>query len=340
MRALPIVRSHERIDYKRCPKKWYYKWRLGLVPRAISFGALDLGSWMHLAFQDWYQAGRKRNGSLAALFADHAQAAIKAAGRNGAPDHAIDQADQLALLGEAMAGAYESHYGKDAETNVIAAELPLEFTISDPVTREVIAIHRLKPDLVFADSSGDVWLMEHKTAAQIRTDHLSIDDQARPYGVMAERPLRKAGLIKRGSEFKGIVYNFLRKAFPDDRERNADGKALNKNGSVSKRQPAALFARRKVRLTDDAKRVALDRIYADTVVVTELTKSLRSKHLLRETIPTTPHHSCPRFCQYFSLCELEEQGGDWRGLQRSAFVRRDPYDYGESTDEPNTFEMG
>ena len=46
---LPVIRSGERMCFKRCQKKWYWEWRRGLVPRNKTFGALDLGTWMHIA---------------------------------------------------------------------------------------------------------------------------------------------------------------------------------------------------------------------------------------------------------------------------------------------------
>jgi hypothetical protein len=338
----PIVRSHERMDYKRCPKKWYWKWRLGLVPKAISFGALDLGTWVHVAFSNWYGKGKRRHGALISRF-DHASGvAIEEAQRNGAPEFALAKAEELAALGSGMMIAYEKHYGKDPGIDVIQAEIPLEFTFSDPDwhgPEKVIAIHRLKPDLVYRDTNHDIFLMEHKTAAQIRTGHLVIDDQARPYGVLADRALRNAGIISAKERVKGIMYNYLRKGQADDREKNSQGQALNKDGSISKRQPTPLFVRHPVYLTRAAKQQTLWRLLRETVEITELTRAIRAKEVDPATLKKTPHHSCPRTCDYFSICVAEEEGTNIRDMQRLMFVRKDPYEY-ETTDEPAGFEMG
>lgn len=339
-RKLPVVRSHERIDFKRCNKKWYWKWRKGLVPKEISFGALEFGTWMHDALARWYIAGMRRNGSLVDHFRDVSRYAIAAAKTAGAPEHLTDKADELAVLGEAMSAAYEVHYRRDRKIRVIQAEIPLEFTISDN-TGTVVAVHRLKPDLVFADEQDGVWLMEHKTAASIRTGHLVIDDQARPYGAMAGPALRKLGLIRSDVDFKGILYNFLRKALPDDRPRDGKGRALNRNGSVSKRQPPVNFQRVPVRMTSRAKVVTLRRVQSETVLITEMTRGLREGRLTADGLPKTPHNSCPRTCQFWALCVAEEEGSDITSMEREMFVRRDPYVYAEdSTDEIVGFEMG
>jgi hypothetical protein len=338
--SLPLVRSHERMDYKRCPKKWYWKWRLGLVPKAYSFGPLNLGEWMHLAFNDWYLKGTKRSGQLVDHFNRAADSAIELAASNNAPEHELEKAEELAELGSIMATAYQDHYGLDDQISVIGGEIPLEFSIAD--SGKVIAKHLLKPDLVFRYKSvpGKVYLMEHKTAKSITTEHLVMDDQARPYGVMSERALKNAGLIDKDETVAGILYNFLRKGLPDNRQRNAQGQYLNKNGSVSKRQPKPLFVRKLITLTRAAKLVSLKRIQAETVLITAVTKGLRDKRIDPVALPKTQHKSCSRFCQYFDMCVAEENGLDISDMRRLMYVRQNPYEQYDTTDEPIGFEMG
>lgn len=338
--GLPLVRSHERIDYKRCPKKWYWKWRLGLVKKVVSMGALELGTWMHGALEAWYGIGFKRVGRLTEWFNNFADDAITYANDQNAPDHVIEQAEEIAELGVIMAKAYQDHYGDDEEIDVIGAEIPLAFNIAD-ANGKVIAAHLLKPDMVFRYRGVDgVWLMENKTAKQISVGHLAMDDQARPYGVMSERALKRAGIIRPHETVKGILYNFLRKAIPDERPVNEKGQSLNKNGTVSARQPKPVFVRKQVTLTRAAKLVSLRRIQSETILITELTKRLRSKEIDPANLPKTPHKSCERFCDYFDMCVAEENGIDIKPMQRMMFTRQDPYDYAESTDEPIGFEMG
>lgn len=332
------VRSHERIEFKRCQKKWFWKWRKGLVPKAKAFGALELGTWKHDALAAWYGTGYARHPSLVDLFNDRANAALMEAQELGIPDYLLEQAEGIACLGAAMAGAYQKTYGNDPEVKVLAAEVPLEFSIDIGLPKP--AIHLLKPDLVYEDKAGDAWLMEHKTAATIRTDHLVIDDQARPYGAMAERALRKAGILREGQQFRGIMYNFLRKGFPDLREVDASGKSLNKDGTVSKRQPQRMFLRYAVKMTDKAKAIALRRIQGEVRDIAQATLALVEDPRAHRYLTKTPHMSCPRFCQYFALCEAEEQGTDITEMERSLFVRQNPYDYGETTDIATSFEMG
>lgn len=336
---LPLIRHSERVDFKRCPKKWFWHWRMGLFPKSINFGALVLGTWTHAALAGWYGQPDRASLDLSVWFERHADADIKHAG-DSLPEHVLAQAEEARMLGVAMTTAYQSRYGADDDVNVMAVELPLEFEITDEEGK-VIALHKLKPDMIYESSrDGNVWLMEHKTAKQIRLEHLPIDDQARPYAAMAETAMRRAGMLAKSQQFKGVMYNFLRKALPDERETNSKGQALNKNGTVSARQPTPVFVRHPVVLSRKAKQIALMRLRIETRIVTQYAEAVRSKRIDPQFIPKTPHSSCPKLCQYFAMCVVEEQGGDIKTMQETMYVRANPYTYDEeTTDIPASFEL-
>lgn len=332
---LSAIRSSERKDKKRCEKKWYWAWRRGLVLRSARFGALELGTWVHEALARWYGPGVKRHGDLAEHFQIVADAAYELARRGKTPEHVLDKAEELIALGTAMLEAYQKHYGRDGDVRILAVEIPLDFSFSATVR------HALKPDAVFLDADDDVWLLETKTAATVKTEHLVIDDQARPYGAMAERALRNLGLIEKYQRFRGILYNFLRKGLPDERQTNAQGKYLNKNGTVSARQPPPLFVRKEITMTRAAKVRTLERVQRETIEIAELTMRLRDGTVKPHELDKTPHHSCPRTCDFFAMCVAEEEGANIRLMERTMFIRRNPYEYEqETTDESPGFEFG
>lgn len=336
---LPLIRSHTRIDFKRCPKKWYWRWLLGLVPVAKSFGALDLGSWVHDALSRWYKIGRKRNGDLVEHYREVSNAAIDQAVAAGLPEHEALKAAELQFLGEALVKSYVEAYGKDSNVEILGAEIPLEFPLSDE--NGVIAKHKLKPDAVFRDlRTRKIWLFEHKTAASIQTEHLVIDDQARPYAAMAQPALRKAGVILPNESVAGIMYNFIRKAFPDTRKMNEKGQYLNLNGTVSKKQPPPYFVRHPITVANQAKAMTLRRLRAESLMITLLRQHIIDGSIDPVMIPKTPHRSCPKFCEFFKMCRLEEEGADITDMQRALYIRQDPYLYEEeTTDEPPSFEL-
>jgi len=341
MRTPLLIRSHEIMDYKRCPKMWYWKWRLGLVPKEKSFGALDLGTWLHDALAHWYMnyAGKHRTGAALAVCFDHfALKAIDSAPAK-TPQHVVDKAQELYKLGQAMLISYAKEYQGDRNWIVIGAEIPLEVEITDK-NDQTIGLYRLKLDLAIRErTTGKIWIIEHKSAKTIRTEHLTIDGQARPYGALAEIAMRHVGVLSHTDVVEGILYNYLRKTMPDVREVDTKGLALNKDGTVSKRQPSPMFKRHPVTLTRRAKAVALKRIQRDVTMLTKLRNYLVKHREFADRLPKTAHWSCPRWCQYFAMCELEEQGGKIDELRRGTFVRQDPYQY-ETTDENFGFEMG
>ena len=336
-----VLRAHERIDYKRCQMKWFWAWRKGLTPRGQSFGPLEFGIWVHEALARWYQEGFVRDGELSDIFEHVAEASLKSAMAAQVPQHEIDTATQLIALGIEILRAYQVYYRNDRRIEVIIAEIPLEFTFPSD-KGGVLATHRLKPDLVFyCTVTKRVMLMEHKTAKQIRTTHLVIDDQARPYGAMAERALKQAGVLHRNESLGGIRYNFLRKALPDQRPTDKHGRSLNKDGTISRRQPAPLFVRQDVLMTGKAKVVTLQRIRREAIEIARKTAAIRAGNLSMDQLNKTPHSSCEKHCQYFSMCVAHENGHDIRHMQETMYVQRDPYAYDEdTTDELTSFEMG
>lgn len=339
MADLPLIRTHTRIDFKRCPKKAYWRWLMGLTPKIKSFGALDLGTWVHDAFDCWYVPGRKRKGDLLEHFNRITDEAFYMADREGVPEHEMLKATELQFLGQALMKSYVERYGTDSTVDVIGAEIPLQFEIADKRGR-VIALHMLKPDMVFRHrKTGLIWLMENKTAAQIRIEHLVIDDQARAYAAMAQPALRRAKIIGPNERVAGIMYNYIRKAFPDTRKTDHNGHYLNQDGSVSKRQPPAYFLRHPLPLSDKAKAVTLRRLQAEATRFTEWRQSIIDGEIDPMWIDKTPHHSCPKFCDFFKICRLEEEGADITDMRRNLFVQRNPYDYAETTDEPTGFEL-
>ena len=183
--------------------------------------------------------------------------------------------------------------------------------------------------------------METKTTPSIRTEYLALDDQARPYGAMAERALKRIGLLKASESLRGVMYDFLRKGWPDEREKDSEGYALNKDGTRSARQPTALFLRHPVFMSRKAKAITLRRRHVDLALLAGLTHGLRTKEIDPMWIPKTTNKACTR-CEFFKMCVTEDEGGDIKDIMHSAYVRQNPYLYDESpeTEERADFDMG
>jgi hypothetical protein len=134
--------------------------------------------------------------------------------------------------------------------------------------------------------------------------------------------LQEMGAIKKRSEIAGILYNFLRKAYRDERPRNADGMRLNKDGTVSKRQPEKLFMRHmEVRFAEEhhsqARRIVQE---------AWLREELRAGRIprIKNTI-TLPGPNACKGCPVYDVCKAHEQGGDWRSILEAGYHQEDPY---------------
>lgn len=360
--SIPRIRTSERRDYKRCPQRWAWAWRQGLKPKIEKPGALWFGTGMHLVLQHRYQyRGKKRGTKPLQVWRDYVgdtEAVIF--GENFGEDKTdfYNAGD----LGEEMIGNYLDLYGKDERWFMLSAEQTFELPIPDPRKAhkgEMLALYNGTFDTVALDEEGDdsLWLWDHKTAKTIQTSHLQLDDQAGSYWAVAGDVLRQLGLIEPGMKLDGILYNFLRKAKADDRPKDADGYYRNKPqkahyiealksvyfgpkpidklslkdleelalttdltvlGDVSKQQPSPLFLRYPVWRTSSERKTQIRRIQGEA-----LNMDAHRRKLL--PIVKNPTKDCSWDCDFFNLCQLHEQGDDWREFKRASFKQVDPY---------------
>ena len=162
-------------------------------------------------------------------------------------------------------------------------------------------------------------LLEHKTAAQISTVHLPLDNQAGSYFAVATIVLRHDGIIGEKDTIDGILYNFLRKSKPDPRKRNERGAYLNKNGDISKRQPPAPFLREFVDRSPREVKQQIRRIANEV----KMMSMMRSGEL---PVTKVVNNTCS-WCQFFTMCTLHERGGSaWREYRDAMYTVVDPYE--------------
>ena len=175
-----------------------------------------------------------------------------------------------------------------------------------------------------------------------RAKHLTLDEQAGAYWAYAPLWLReaapealqaqirrrvralppvqrRAAMDAQGNlKFDGILYDFLSKRLADDRPLNRDGQALNKDGTISKRQPAPRYHRELVFRDEHDRREVMQRIYEDAIEIGQL----RSGELAVKKSPDQFH--C-MMCPFTDQCELHETGADWRSYQKATTFTYDPY---------------
>jgi hypothetical protein len=355
------LRTSERGAFKRCPQRWEWGVKMGLTPRRAA-NPLWWGQAMHVALAGWYLHGSKRGPRPAETFSEvlEGDRAIRVpSGDEALEAEYVDARD----LGIAVLEHYVEHYGVDEHWDVIATEQTFEYWMPKLGLRKGRHIRYLGTfDGVYRDRrTGYIWLMEHKSAAGINTNHLPLDYQAGSYWLVAEFVLRKAGLIGPHEHIRGIMFNFVRKAYPDVRPQDETGAYTNKPtkdhykaalkaagapwetygtmsmselqllarklklhvlGEVSKIQPAPYFLREPVSRSVAERRTQRLRIQQDAWHIE------RARNDPDYPIIKNPTKDCSWDCAFYKMCQLDEQG-DQESVQdfmQTLFVVRDPYE--------------
>lgn len=318
MQNLPLLRTSERIAFRRCPQRWWWGWRQGLKPQGPPNDKLWFGQGVHLALALWYKPGQRRGidprKTWKKFVADDI-AFIKT--EFGSKDPSAYE--EAGAYGEELLGWYVEHYGRDRKWDVIAPEQTFEVKVPDfegnPIVRLVGTFDGVYRDL----DDGRLKLMEHKTAAQIYTGHLELDDQGGTYATVATHTCREQGLIGSNESIDEITYNFLRKGRKDERPVNEQGLALNKDGTVSKNQPTPLFRRETVSRSRKEQRSQLERIASEVEIM----------NLFREgelDLYKNPTRDCSWDCEFYEMCVLHESNPeDALEFRNAVFRVEDPY---------------
>lgn len=371
--STPILRTSERRAFKRCAQRWWWSYREGLRPVGSEATPLWFGTGVHLALADWYVPGVKRGIHPAETFANFAGEGLHTIKTQDATDERVAEYEDGVSLGIMLMEEYIKFWGQDSNWDFIQAEQTFTLDVPWPTDdRQAVyevdegtgplVIYKGTYDGVFRDlSTGRIELLETKTAKAIQTSHLTLDDQAGSYWAVATATLRAAGKIGPDEHISGIRYNFIRKAKPDVRARDADGYACNKPvkadyaaaldladvkklsidqlqvmaagrglrvlGERSKVQPSPIFQREEVSRTSAERKSQLRRIQDEAVLM----QAHRDKLL---PLSKNPTRDCPWDCSFFQMCELDERGGNWQEYKRIAFRVEDPYkDHRKSSDE-------
>lgn len=321
-----LVRSSERSAFKKCRWMWDLSFNESLRQRRDG-PVLRFGSLIHEALAEYYVKGRKRKPKLLvpafvkAYERDVADAGeFVVYGDYGDPD--VDEKWTSALeLGVDMLEMYIERYGDDKGWEVLATEQPFKVPVRHPRTRKLMFYYVGILDLVMREiSTGRVWIWDHKTTGSINLRALGINEQFGSYWTFGTEWIQKQGLLQKSdyNDLSGLMVNYLRRARRDDRPMNAEGQALNKDGTVSKRQQAPVFHREPTfRTMEDRERVRR-RAMNDFREM----EMVRAGTLAADKSPSI--FNCPS-CQWLDACELHETGADWERFVEATTERYDAY---------------
>jgi hypothetical protein len=323
-----MLRTSERKLFRECHQAWWWRYMEWLSPKGRPAPHFWFGTAVHYALAEWYKPGFRRGPRPVTTFKKwmaSQESELIPAGYN---DQGQAQFADALELGVSMLTRYVARYGKDDELETLAIEQPFQVDILNGKGEYVVTAVGTFDGALLDHSDDGIYLWEHKTAANIATAFLALDDQAGTYFAVATQVLRALELIEPGDAIDGVLYNYLRKAKPDERPKDPQGFYLNKNGERSKVQPPAEFHREVVERTPGEVNRQLSRIRDDALLMRAVREG---------KVPLTKNTSyrCPK-CPYFDLCVLDEKG-DQRAVKaykRSSFNAVDPYaDHRKSASE-------
>ncbi len=311
--TVPLLRNSERQSYKTCRWRWYQSYVEGLqaveAPRALRFGDL-----IHQALAAYYKRGRKRGPHPAPVFERLYNEQAKQLGDSGFNVFLDEKWVDALDLGRGMLEGYVRQYGTDDRYEVISSEQTFKWTITDHDGFRFRAVGTF--DGVWRDLTTDrIVFPEHKTAASISEDALSMDEQASLYWTYGPLWLRRRGIIGPDDDLSHILYNFLRKAVPDHYDK--EGRPRSSRDSVLR----PLFHRVPVYRDEADRAVQHERVIAEAREV----NAARGLGLPVIKTPGPLHMPNCRGCFARHFCEIHEAGGDWESVRASSTVRWDAY---------------
>lgn len=314
-----MLRNSERQSYKRCRQQWDWSFNHRLKPIEAS-PALRFGDLVHRALAVYYKPGLKRgtlpHKTFERLYHEQAQEQAD----KGFNVYVDDKWEDSLPLGIAMLRGYVEEYGdRDTEYRVLSSEQVFRWPVK--VRGKKVIVVGTFDGVWESIVNGSVFFKEFKTAAHISVDGIPMDEQAGVYWTYGPAYLHKHRLIRSDSDPTQILYTWLRKALPDERPKDELGRTLNKDGTISGRQPSPLFRREPVFRDLADKQIMQERIRLEAYEMS----LVRSGELGVYKNPGPLFMPNCRGCGFREMCEVHETGGDWEAVRDSTMTTWEPY---------------
>ena len=231
--ALPLLRTSERNDFKRCPWLWLQTWDQGLTTVKTPTWAW-FGTAIHAALEVRYKPGKKR-GKVSKMIDAFEESMGDEVGRiwQEGGELSDEEVVDARELGHAMLRGYVDHYGPEKNIEVIHSEQSFQIDVPHPTKPgETLCVYAGTWDSLWL-VDGELWLVDHKTRKSFPSNwsFYDINDQAGSYLWVAPEVLVHMGVLtkKEAKRIQGLIFNALRKHMPDKRPINpANGLACNR----------------------------------------------------------------------------------------------------------------
>lgn len=359
---IQMLRSSERSTFKRCPQQWHWSYVEGLRQNGDEALALWFGTGMHLVWAEYYVPGFVRGRDPHSTWDEYCEGYDWAQIRLNDDQDGYEVFMDARTLGHMMIDGYLAEYGSEPHIEVIASEQRVQAILPHhkDLTRAYVDLRGTMDCIVRDHRDNTIRLMDHKHMARVSIKHLGMDEQLAGYTTVAEHSLRRDGLIGPKERVDGIWYNLLRKAKPDERPRDDQGRY--RNSPTKPMIIEALLA--ELEYTEDevkalkklTKEKLLEEAEANEIVVLgEISKLQGSPRFIREWVPfgarrkmrqitrlsedmfvmnavragklplqKFPGEHCS-WCPFIELCEMDEDGVDTEDFKKTVYHVEDPY---------------
>lgn len=303
--------------YRRCPRQFFYKYEMGLKPKARAL-ALERGDWLHQLLMvhydghDWRDRQDKLEAKFYSLFEEERE-----------------QLGDLPAETTRIMLSYLAHWHlEDKAFRVVDSELDEIVTLPNGDKFRFII------DLVVEETDGGLWLWDHKTVKRFMpVDFTLIDAQLARYFWAAERlgykPLRgvmfnelitspptvpnvlpSTGRLTERKNLRCDVYTYLREI----RKLDQDPKSYLHTLRRLKASSDQWF--RRTRLPRDTP--LIKRQMAEMLMtVREIREAREYRHF-----PRNPMKECTWDCAYLDPCMIQLHGGDASDVIKMKYTRR------------------
>lgn len=195
-----LMLSYSQIrTWKECRQKWYYKYVEGLKPTG-RIKKVEIGKYGHHLLESFYK-GKNLEEASQEYWDEQTKDMLQ---------EEYEEFEEVRELAESITERYLDYYDVENEWEIIAVEE--KFKVNIPTHRGYKSQNYLRGiiDLVVRDSSGEIWLVDHKyTSIDLLKyeDNLVLDEQSNYYLWALSQLLESKGVA-------GIIFNLLRTKEP------------------------------------------------------------------------------------------------------------------------------
>lgn len=211
-----IIRTSERLSFKRCRRQWDWQSedRQNWEPKKLSTNLL-FGTAVHAGLQTFYNPKTWNTLDWERLEI-HALRDFNLELRSLVDPQVYEEFYELKELGIGMIHGYVEFASKHDKFTPAMTEIEFEVPVTDRFGKQLFChchnwpcYYQGRWDVLLRDEDGRYWIMDHKTCASfVDSSYLELDEQVKSYCW--------AGQIQLGIRIEGALFNELRKALPHE----------------------------------------------------------------------------------------------------------------------------